>query len=91
MPRVDLASLQRQGTRRIVHAGITIANPAAMRACTRARAGAGLARVVVPVLWPVFTLEALEASAALWSAGFGLYAVRYWPFLTRERLDGKPG
>ena len=30
-------------------------------------------------------------SAALWSAGFGLYAVRYWPVLTRPRLDGKPG
>ena len=60
-------------------------------ACYLLVLGAGLARVVVPVLWPVFTLEALEASAGLWSAGFGLYAVRYWPFLTRERLDGKPG
>jgi uncharacterized protein involved in response to NO len=27
----------------------------------------------------------------LWSAGFGLYAVRYWPILTRPRLDGLPG
>jgi uncharacterized protein involved in response to NO len=33
----------------------------------------------------------LQVSALLWSAGFGLYGVRYWPFLTRERLDGKPG
>ena len=29
--------------------------------------------------------------AALWSAGFGLYALRYWPVLTRPRLDGRPG
>jgi len=29
--------------------------------------------------------------AALWSAAFALYAVRYWPILTRARLDGKPG
>ena len=29
--------------------------------------------------------------AALWSAAFAIYAVRYWPVLTRPRLDGKPG
>jgi uncharacterized protein involved in response to NO len=52
---------------------------------------AGLARVFVPLLWPAASLAALEASALLWSAGFGLYAVRYWPVLTRARLDGKPG
>ena len=34
---------------------------------------------------------AVLCSAVLWSAGFGLYAVRYWPVLTRPRLDGKPG
>lgn len=38
-----------------------------------------------------FTLEAVLASAALWSAGFGLYAVAYWPILTRARVDGRPG
>jgi len=27
----------------------------------------------------------------LWSAGFALYAARYFPVLTRPRLDGKPG
>jgi uncharacterized protein involved in response to NO len=52
---------------------------------------AGLARVLVPLLWPATALVALQASAALWSAGFGLYAVRYWPVLSRARLDGKPG
>jgi uncharacterized protein involved in response to NO len=30
-------------------------------------------------------------SAACWSAGFGWYAVTYWPVLTRARVDGKPG
>jgi uncharacterized protein involved in response to NO len=35
--------------------------------------------------------EVVWLSAALWSAGFGLYAVRYWPVLTRGRLDGRPG
>ena len=52
---------------------------------------AALTRVVVPVVWPDTMVESLQVSAVLWSAGFGLYAVRYWPFLTRARLDGKPG
>jgi uncharacterized protein involved in response to NO len=33
----------------------------------------------------------VQLSGLLWAAGFGLYAVRYWPVLTRPRLDGKPG
>ena len=31
------------------------------------------------------------ASGICWSLGFALYAVRYWPVLSRARLDGKPG
>jgi len=30
-------------------------------------------------------------AAAAWSAGFGLYAVRYWTVLTQARVDGRPG
>jgi uncharacterized protein involved in response to NO len=30
-------------------------------------------------------------SAALWSAGFALYALRYAPSLIRPRADGQPG
>lgn len=36
-------------------------------------------------------LLSVQVSAVLWAAAFGLYAVRYWPVLTRPRLDGKPG
>jgi uncharacterized protein involved in response to NO len=36
-------------------------------------------------------MHAVFCSALLWSAGFGLYAVRYWLILTRPRLDGRPG
>jgi uncharacterized protein involved in response to NO len=53
--------------------------------------GAALVRVFVPLLLPQATLGAVLLSSLLWSAGFGLYAVRYWPVLTRARLDGKPG
>jgi uncharacterized protein involved in response to NO len=52
---------------------------------------AALLRVVVPLVEPSHTLNAVLCSAALWSAGFGLYFVRYWPILTRSRIDGRPG
>ncbi|MEP6504888.1 MAG: NnrS family protein [Betaproteobacteria bacterium] len=48
-------------------------------------------RVLLPWLAPSLTLHAVLCSALLWSAGFGLYAVSYWPVLTRSRLDGRPG
>ncbi|VTU27492.1 NnrS protein [Variovorax sp. PBL-H6] len=52
---------------------------------------AALVRIVVPLFAPAQTITAVLASAAFWSGGFGLYAVRYWPVLTRPRLDGQPG
>lgn len=52
---------------------------------------AALVRVGVPLLSPSQTIHAVLASAVLWSGGFAMYAVAYWPVLTRARLDGKPG
>ena len=52
---------------------------------------AAAVRVLLPLAAPSQMLHATLASAALWSAGFGLYAVRYWPVLSRSRLDGRPG
>jgi uncharacterized protein involved in response to NO len=52
---------------------------------------AAVVRVTLPMVLPEATMAAVLASAALWSAGFGLYAVRYWTVLTRPRLDGRPG
>ena len=60
-------------------------------ACYVAVALAAAVRVGVPLLQPAWTLGAVLASATLWSAGFGLYAVRYWPVLSRPRIDGRPG
>lgn len=42
---------------------------------------------------PFYLLASLFSalSVLLWAAAFGLYVVRYWPVLTRPRLDGKPG
>lgn len=52
---------------------------------------AAAVRVLLPLLAPSLTVAAVLGSALLWSAGFGIYACRYWPVLTRPRLDGKPG
>ncbi len=60
-------------------------------ACFAMVLAAALVRVFLPLLAPSLTLHAVLCSAALWSAAFGLYAVRYWPVLTRPRLDGLPG
>lgn len=50
-----------------------------------------LIRVGVPLFMPAQLINAVLWSSALWSAAFALYAVTYWPVLTRVRLDGKPG
>lgn len=52
---------------------------------------AAVVRVGLPLVMPALLVEAVLGSALLWSAGFGLYALRYWPVLSRPRLDGKPG
>lgn len=52
---------------------------------------AAIIRVFGGMVSPGLYLVSIELSAVLWSVAFGLYAVRYWPVLTRPRLDGKPG
>jgi uncharacterized protein involved in response to NO len=44
---------------------------------------AALVRVWVPLLAPSLTVDAVLLSAVLWSVGFGLYAWRYAPILSR--------
>lgn len=52
---------------------------------------AALVRVFVPMVFPAAYLAGIQISGLLWAAAFGIYAVRYWPILSRPRLDGKPG
>jgi uncharacterized protein involved in response to NO len=52
---------------------------------------AALTRVALPLVASGETMHAVAGSAVLWSAGFAVYAVRYWPVLSRPRLDGRPG
>jgi uncharacterized protein involved in response to NO len=52
---------------------------------------AALIRVFGGIALPSLYLDTVVASGLCWSAAFALYAFRYWPILTRPRLDGKPG
>jgi uncharacterized protein involved in response to NO len=73
------------------HTGRPLAAGRAEVACYSLVLLAAIVRVFVPLAAPEHTVAAIVCSAALWSAAFGVYAVRYWPVLTRPRLDGKPG
>lgn len=73
------------------HTGRPLKTGRAELACYLLVLAAALIRVFVPLVAPAETVTAVLWSAALWSAGFALYAVRYWPILTRARLDGRPG
>ena len=52
---------------------------------------AAITRVFGAMLVPGAYLETVVASAGLWSVAFAIYALRYWPVLSRPRLDGMPG
>jgi uncharacterized protein involved in response to NO len=52
---------------------------------------AALIRVLGGMLAPAAYLSTVIASGVCWSGSFAIYAARYWPVLTRTRLDGKPG
>lgn len=60
-------------------------------ACYILVALAAAIRVFGGMLLPQAYLATVVASGICWSAAFALYAVRYWPALSRPRLDGKPG
>lgn len=52
---------------------------------------AAAVRVFGGIASPGWYLASVQLSGLLWAAAFALYAVRYWPVLTRPRIDGKPG
>jgi len=60
-------------------------------ACYLAVFAAAIVRVMVPLAVPAATPSSTLVSGLLWSAAFALFTLRYWPVLTRARLDGKPG
>jgi uncharacterized protein involved in response to NO len=52
---------------------------------------AAIIRVVGGMVISGLYVASVQLSGVLWAAAFALYAIRYWPVLTRPRLDGKPG
>ena len=52
---------------------------------------AAVVRVLLPLAMPAWSVHAVMCSAALWCAGFALFAVRHGPALCRPRRDGQPG
>jgi uncharacterized protein involved in response to NO len=52
---------------------------------------AAVIRVLGGLAVPGLYVATVVASGLCWSLGFAIYAIRYWPILTRQRLDGKPG
>lgn len=60
-------------------------------ACYALITAAAAVRVLVPLALPGLATGALIGSAALWSSGFALYVLGYWPVLVRARVDGKAG
>ena len=73
------------------HTGRSLRASRADLACYLLISSAALVRVFIPWVVPGQSVNAVLGSAALWSAGFGLYALAYWSVLTRPRVDGKPG
>ncbi len=60
-------------------------------ACYALVQAAALVRVAGPFVLPHAYVATVVVAGLCWSLAFGLYAVRYWPILSRTRLDGKPG
>ncbi|MEO8755303.1 MAG: NnrS family protein [Casimicrobiaceae bacterium] len=52
---------------------------------------AAVLRVFGIMMLPGAYLPIIVASGICWTAAFAIFVVRYWPVLTRPRLDGKPG
>ena len=50
-----------------------------------------LIRVSSAVAFPAWQVSATILSGILWTLGFGLLFITYWPKLTQPRIDGKPG
>ncbi len=52
---------------------------------------AALIRVFGGMILPDAYRFTVIGSGIFWSIAFAMYAMRYWPILSRARLDGKPG
>jgi len=73
------------------HTGRPLAADRFEVACYVLVALAAAIRVFGGMGFPDAYMATVAVSGACWSTAFAIYAVGYWPVLTRSRLDGKPG
>ncbi|HSN19870.1 MAG TPA: NnrS family protein [Usitatibacter sp.] len=73
------------------HTGRPLATDGWEVACYVLVQAAALVRVFGGLAWTGGYVWTVLASGACWSLAYGIYAVRYWPILSRARVDGKPG
>jgi uncharacterized protein involved in response to NO len=73
------------------HTGRPLVADRAEVTCYALVAIAAVTRVFGGMALPGAYAATVVVSGVCWSAAFALYAVRYWPVLSRPRLDGKPG
>ena len=73
------------------HSGLPLVADRFEVACYLLILAAAVVRVFGGMAFPDAYRATVVLSGVCWSAGFAIYAVRYWPILTRPRLDGKPG
>jgi uncharacterized protein involved in response to NO len=52
---------------------------------------AAIIRVAATLIPPVYYRGAVILSGTLWTLAFALFLSRYWGYLTRPRIDGRPG
>lgn len=60
-------------------------------ACYLLVQASALIRVFGAMILPNAYLPTVVVSGFCWSIAFAVYAFRYWPILSRARIDGKPG
>ena len=73
------------------HTGRTLRAEAAETACYVLINLAAVVRVFVPLAVPAFYRDAVIVSGVLWVAAFAVFVWKYWPILTRPRVDGRSG
>lgn len=73
------------------HTGRPLTADAADTACYLLVLGAAVVRVFGPLIFPDAYVACALVAATAWSAGFGLFTLRYAEPLTSPRVDGKPG
>lgn len=73
------------------HTGRPLAAPRAMALAYALPSLAALVRLVAPLAAPELYDVSVMVSGLLWGLGFAIFAVLFWPILTRPRVDERPG